>query len=241
VQTCGIVARTERVLLGIMTITVLVVVVSNSMFESPTISFAAGFGFGIALPLLVLTRARVIRMRKLTRQLPETLDTMVRGLRAGHPIPACIALIGKEMTAPIGGEFKRVYDGMTYGLDLRDALTKMTERLHTVSELKYVVSAIKIQSATGGNLADILGSLATLMRDQQKLKAKVRAISAEGRLSGNILAALPVAVVTLINIINPNYYAAIKTSPTMLYILCFAAFLVVAGYLLIRRIVNIRV
>lgn len=241
VQTCGIKVRTERVLLGMTLMTVLAVVLFDVVTFNSSLSFAGGFGLGIGLPFLILMRLRAARMARLTRQLPETLDMMVRSLRAGHPIPACIAMIGREMPAPIGGEFKRVHEAMTYGLDLRDALAKMTERLHTVPELKYVVSAIKIQSSTGGNLAEILASLATLMREQQKLKMKVKAISAEGRLSGNILAALPVAVVVLLNIINPKYYAEIADEQSMLYVMWFAAFLIVGGYLWIRRIVNIRV
>lgn len=241
VQSSGIAARTERILFIMTVITVVAVIMLNVFIANPPISFAGGFVIGVGVPLLVLNRIRATRMRRLTLQLPETLETMVRSLRAGHPVPASIAMIGKEMPAPVGVEFKRVYDAMSYGLDLRDALTKMTERLHTVRELKYIVSAIKIQASTGGNLAEILSSLATLMRDQQKLKMKVKAISAEGRLSGNILAALPVGVVTLLNIINPGYYSGLKSSQNMLYVMCFAASLVVVGYLLIRRIVNIRV
>ena len=241
VQTCGIGISTERVLLGMTMFSVLAVLLSDVFTRNPFLSFAGGIGVGIGLPLFILLRLRVSRMTKLTRQLPETLDMMVRSLRAGHPIPACISMIAKEMRAPIGGEFKRVYDGMSYGLDLRDALTKMTDRLDTVPELKYVVSAIKIQSSTGGNLAEILAALSTLMRDQLKLKMKVKAISAEGRLSGNILAALPIFVVILLNFINPQYYATTMGDPIMQYVMGFAGSLVIVGYLFIRRIVNIRV
>ncbi len=239
VQTCGLTVRTERVLLGMMAIAVLAVVLLDVWF--PVFSLVGGLVLGVGLPFIILRRMRKLRMAKLTRQLPETLLMMVRSLKAGHPIPACIAMIGKEMPTPVGSEFKRVSDSMSYGLDLRDALTKMTERLHTVPELKYIGSAIKIQSSTGGNLAEILNSLANLMRDQQKLKMKVKAITAEGRLSGNILAALPVAVVVLLNFMNPTYYLGIIGNPTMVYVMGFAAFLIVFGYLIIRRIVNIRV
>lgn len=241
VQTCGIGISTERVLLGMTMFSVLAVVLSDVLTRSPFLSFAGGIGVGIGLPLFILLRLRVSRMTKLTRQLPETLDMMVRSLRAGHPIPACVSMIAKEMRAPIGSEFKRVYDGMSYGLDLRDALTKMTDRLDTVSELKYVVSAIKIQSSTGGNLAEILAALSTLMRDQLKLKMKVKAISAEGRMSGNILAALPICVVVLLNFINPQYYATTMSDPIMSYVMGFAGSLVIVGYFFIRRIVDIRV
>jgi tight adherence protein B len=241
VQTCGLAMSTEHVLLAMTIFSVIAVILSDVLTLQPFLSFAGGFAAGIGLPLLVLLRLRASRMKKFTLQLPEALDMMVRSLRAGHPIPACIAMIGRELRAPIGSEFKRVHDAMSYGLDLRDALTKLTDRLDSVHELKYVVSAIKIQSSTGGNLAEILSSLSTLMRDQLKLKMKVKAISAEGRLSGNILAVLPVGVVFFLNIINPTYYESTLSDPIMIYVLGFSGFLVIAGYLIIRRIVNIRV
>jgi len=241
VQTCGIRTSTERVLLGMTLFTVLGVFVFDVLTRRPLLSFAGGFALGIGLPLFILLQLRASRLTQLTRQLPETLDMMVRSLRAGHPIPACISLIAKEMRAPIGTEFKRVYDAMSYGLDLRDALTKMTDRLASVSELKYVVSAIKIQSSSGGNLAEILSSLSKLMRDQLKLKMKVKAISAEGRLSGNILAALPIVVVTILNFINPKYYESVMGNTGMIYAMGFALAIIVVGYIFIRRIVDIQV
>jgi tight adherence protein B len=241
VQTCGIRTSTERVLLGMTIFAVLAVFLSDALTRSPFLSFAGGLAVGIGLPLFILRRLRASRMTQLTRQLPETLDMMVRSLRAGHPIPACISLIAKEMRAPIGTEFKRVYDAMSYGLDLKDALTKMTDRLDGVSELKYIVSAIKIQSSSGGNLAEILSSLSKLMRDQLKLKMKVKAISAEGRLSGNILAALPIIVVALLNFINPKYYESVMSNNGMVYAMGIALAIIVVGYFLIRRIVDIQV
>ena len=240
VQTSGTTTRTEHVLLGMMFATVMLVVLID-LSPLPQYAFPGGVLGGVGLPLLFLAKRRQMRMAKLTSQLPETIDMIVRSLRAGHPIPACIAMVSREMPMPIGAEFKRLNDAMTYGLDLRDGLAKMTQRLDSVRELKFVVSAIRIQSITGGNLAEILASLSNLMREQQKLRMKIRAISAEGRLSGNILAALPVGVVVLLNIINPQYYLGFQESPVILYALEFSAALIVGGYLLIRRVVNIRV
>jgi len=237
VQTCGIKVRTETVLFGMMILTVLAIVTLN-LYSIPSVLGAA---IGLVLPFLILLQTRNRRMAKLTSQIPETLDMMVRSLRAGHPIPVSIGMIAKEMPNPIGGEFKRVYDTMSFGLDLRDALVKMTERLNTVPELQYLVSAIRIQSASGGNLAEVLGSLARLMRDQQKLKMKVKALAAEGRMSGNILACLPIGVFIILNIVAPTHYAGLLDKPPLMFALGFAGILVVAGFLVIRRICNIRV
>jgi tight adherence protein B len=241
VQTCGIGMRTERVLLGMVVLTLIAFVPFNLWFRDPVRSLACALAVSVGLPLLVLRSMRTARMKRLAQQLPETLDMMVRSLKAGHPIPACIALIAREMPAPIGAEFKQAHETMVYGLDLRDALAKMTERLHTVQELKYFASAVKIQSTTGGNLAEVLESLSKLLRDQQKLKMKVRAISAEGRMSGNILTALPIGVFVMLNIITPSYYHGILDSSGTALAMYIAGGLLVSGFLLIRHFVNIRV
>jgi tight adherence protein B len=240
VQTSGLAWRTERVLMGMVLLTVSAVAALELRAFGPY-GFPGGLAFGIGLPLLALVRMRARRTRRLTAQVPEMLDMIVRSLRAGHPIPACVALVAKDMPDPMGGEFRRVHDAMSYGLNLRDALSKMAERLHMIGELNYVITAIKIQSATGGNLAEILASLATLLREQHKLKMKVKAISAEGRLSGNILGALPVVVVALLNLIDPDYYRGLSDEPSMLCALGAAAALVVLSHVFIRRIVKIRV
>ena len=201
VQTCGLTVRTERVLLGMMAIAVLAVVLLDVWF--PVFSLVGGLVLGVGLPFIILRRMRKSRMAKLTRQLPETLLMMVRSLKAGHPIPACIAMIGKEMPTPVGSEFKRVSDSMSYGLDLRDALTKMTERLHTVPELKYIGSAIKIQSSTGGNLAEILNSLiqrlsiTTSATRDCSLETPMRRSASSARLSASIPTARPFRTTTV--------------------------------------------
>lgn len=242
VQTCGIKVRTENILLGMMVLAVAVMVVLDLYLAiNPGLGLAAGLVVGPGMPLLVLSWMRARRMAKLTDQLPETLDMIVRSLKAGHPIPVSVGMIAKEMGDPIGGEFKRVNDAMSFGLDLRDALVKMTERLTTVPELKYVVSAIRIQAASGGNLAEVLGSLSSLMRDQHKLKMKVKALSAEGRLSGNILAIIPIGVFVFVNILTPGYYSGLKENPALAYLLALAGALVAIGIVVTRRIANIRV
>jgi tight adherence protein B len=149
-------------------------------------------------------------------------------------------MIATEMPAPIGAEFAMVFDSMTYGLDLRDALQRMTRRAR-VPELQYMVGAIRIQHAAGGNLAEILGSLASIMRERLNLYMKVKALSAESRFSGKILACIPFAIVTLIVLTNPGFYDGARTDTNLAMVLYFAAFLVVFGIVLLRRIVNIRV
>src|SRR5262249_39916104 len=137
------------------------------------LSLVVGLAVSVGLPYLVIVRVRNKRMAKLTLQLPEILGMIVRSLRAGHPITTCIGMVAKEMPEPVGPEFKRVADAMLFNLALRDALSRLAERLHTVPELQYIVTAIRIQAISGGNLAEILESLADLMREQHKLKMKI--------------------------------------------------------------------
>jgi tight adherence protein B len=164
----------------------------------------------------------------------------VRSLRAGHPVPGAIRLVANEMPAPLGTEFGIVFDGITYGLDLREALQRMTRRI-PAAEVSYLAGTIRIQHAAGGSLATVLSSLAHVMRERLKLELKVKALSAESRFSGKILAAIPFAVVVVILMRNPGFYAEASTNTGLALILYFAVFLVFVGIYLLRRIVNIRV
>lgn len=242
VQTSGVKARTEYILLGMIVGTAIITSVANQ-FLNPFLSLLLGCGLGIGLPFMAILRFRSKRMAALTLQLPEVLGMIVRSLRAGHPIGSCIGMVAKEMPEPVGPEFKRVADAMLFNLALREALSRLADRLYTVPELQYIVTAIRIQAISGGNLAEILESLSDLMREQQKLKMKIKAFSAEGRLSANVLALLPFAMFVAINVINPNIYReAFSLNPTAINIaLGVAVLLVVVGKLIARRIIKIRV
>jgi tight adherence protein B len=242
VQTSGLKARTEYILLGMIMSTAIIMSIANQ-FLPAFFGFLLACGLCVLLPFAVILRLRSKRMAKLTLQLPETLGMIVRSLRAGHPIAACIGMVAKEMPEPIGPEFKRVADAMLFNLALRQALSRLAERLYTVPELQYIVTAIRIQAVSGGNLAEILESLSDLMREQQKLKMKIKAFSAEGRMSANVLALLPFLMFVAINAINPKLYReAFSANPTAVNVaLGVAVCLVVVGKLIARRIVKIRV
>ncbi|HTH15563.1 MAG TPA: type II secretion system F family protein [Magnetospirillum sp.] len=194
----------------------------------------------LALPLGVLVMARRRRMARLVSQLPDALGMLVRSLRAGHPVPTGIKLIADEMPEPIGGEFRLIHQSMAYGLNLRQALEKMSARL-VRPEIHYMVAAIRIHSATGGNLADVLASLATVIKQREILRLKVSALSAQSRMSGNILSIVPFAIVFLMVLINPDYYAEVYSHPQLAYVMGGAAAVTFVGILAIRRIVNFRV
>lgn len=199
--------------------------------------FVTGIVVGVVLPIWLLIQARRRRLAEITAQLPDALDMLVRSLRAGHPVTTGIGMIAEEMPDPIGREFAMVYDEMSYGLDLRHALEKMADRLqHPV--IDYLIVAMRVQYGTGGNLAEILASLSDVLRERLRLQIKVKALSAESRLSGRVLSILPIGVVVMLAFINPHFYDDAWQSTTLAAILASAGVLLGLGIVLLRHFAN---
>jgi len=199
---------------------------------------AIGAGAGVTIAALVRLRAR--RVARFTAQLPEALDIMVRSLRAGHPVGAAMSLVTREMGDPMGSEFGIVIDEMTYGLDLREALANLAQRMG-VPDLQYVVIAIRIQHETGGNLAEVLHGLNRVMRARLRMLKKIQALSAEGRLSSRILAAMPAVFAGLVFLSRPDFYLSAVDEPLFLPIVGAALGLELVGIYIMRRLVNFHV
>ena len=172
----------------------------------------------LVLPLLTLRHMRKRRHKLFGVQLPEALDLITRGLRAGHPVPVALMMVGREMPDPIGSEFGLVADEVTYGSDLIKALNNMWERVGH-EDLPLFITAVSIQSTTGGNLREILDGLSNVIRERGKLKRKIRAISSEGRMSAYILTAVPCTLMTILLVFMPDYYGAVMDIPMTWYLL----------------------
>ncbi len=140
---------------------------------------------------MILRRKRSKRVLQLERQLPDAADLIGRALRAGHSFPAALGMVGEELPNPLGGEFALAFDEINYGVSMNDALLNMVNRV-PVDDLRYFVIAVLIQREAGGNLAEILGSISSIIRERLKLLGKVRVLSAEGRLSAWILGCVAV-------------------------------------------------
>lgn len=194
-------------------------------------------GLGIVAWLRILRRRRIARFGD---SLPEILDIITRSLRAGHPLPVSLALVARETPAPAGPEFALLVDEISYGRSVPEALERLYQRVG-YPELRFVVAAVSIGQQTGGNLGEILGRLSRTLRERQRLVRKVRALSAEGRFSGVALSILPVALFLLINLVSPAYYAEFWTSPAAGKILAVSLALMVAGNVVILRLVNLKV
>ncbi|ESY86897.1 type II secretion system protein F [Mesorhizobium sp. LNHC220B00] len=167
---------------------------------------------GLVLPLLVLRRARNKRIRKFAKQLPDALDMIVRSLRAGHPASVAIGLVAREMPDPLGTEFGIVSDEITFGLSIEQAVRKLSQRVG-FEGLQLLSVSLSIQAKTGGNLTEILANLSSVLRERQKLRMKIRALSAEGRVSAWIISLFPIVMFFTLQILAPGYYGAVWGNP----------------------------
>jgi tight adherence protein B len=203
------------------------------------LALASGGGVGL-LPLGHVLLRRQRRLRQLQTQLPDALDMLTRALRAGHALSSALQMAGQEMNEPMASELRMVHEEVNFGLTLQQALTRLTERV-PLTDLRYFVVAVQIQRESGGNLAEVLGKLAQLIRARLRLLARVRVLSAEGRLSAWILVLLPFVLGGLLTAFNPRFMQPLWTDPIGLTLLKWMLGLMLLGVILIARIVRIRV
>jgi tight adherence protein B len=173
-------------------------------------------------------------------QFPVALDVFVRGLRAGHPIAAALDLLTVEMPDPIGSQFGLAVDEVTYGAELRDALQNMAERWD-LDDMRMFVVSLSVQNETGGNLAEILENLSGVIRDRQFMMLKVRALSSEGKMTAIMLTVLPVFTFVLLFTLNPKFFLDVANDPAFVPGLLTLLAMYVAGFVIIRKLVDLKV
>jgi tight adherence protein B len=192
---------------------------------------------GVVLPVMVLVQVRSRRAREIARQLPEGIDLMVRSLRAGHPLNTAFQVIAREMQDPLGSEMGIVADAITYGDDLTDAVLAFADRVG-VEDARYLAVAINIQAGTGGNLARVLEALAQAIRNRFAMMRKIKALSAEGRLTAMIVSAVPFLIYFALNALSPAYYGDVADDPLYMPFLATGAVLTTINALILRRLVR---
>jgi tight adherence protein B len=192
------------------------------------------------LPYLVLKFLRSRRQKKFGAQFPDALDIIVRSLRAGHPVPIAISMVGREMPDPIGSEFGVVSDEITYGADLETAMRNLYARLGS-DDLPLFVTAVAIQGSTGGNLGEILENLSGVIRQRFKMRRKIRALAAEGRASAMILSGLPIGMFAVIQFVAPDFYASVWQVHLTQVLLFGAAAWMLVGNLIMFKMVNFKI
>jgi tight adherence protein B len=193
----------------------------------------------VLLAWYVLYRKRR-RLLQIDLQLPAALEMMARALQVGHALSGALLIAAKESRDPIASELQTVFDEMNFGISLQVALPHLAERIASDS-VRYFVVAAMVQSETGGNLADILRSTASLIRERHKLTATVKVLSAEGRLSAVILSVLPFAIAALLSWVNPEFIGKLWTDPLGLKLLTGSLVLAVVGVIWMQRLVSVRV
>lgn len=206
-------------------------------FQFYTLPLALVLTFGILLLWLDFARSR--RIARFSEQLPDCLDTMVRSLRAGHPVVVALSLVGREMSDPAGTEFGIASDEVTFGLSIPVAMENLASRVGA-PDLLYLVTSISVQVQTGGNLAEVLSRLSKLMRERFRMRRKVQSLTSEGRASAIALTLLPMALFVVINLVAPTYYGDVWHEPSFRKAAVVSGILLAVGNFVMRRMVNFK-
>jgi tight adherence protein B len=193
-----------------------------------------------SLPVVFVLRKRTQRFEKFEQHLPDALDVIVGALRAGHSLISALSIVARETPEPIKREFRLCFDEQNFGVEFRVALLNLVERV-PIQDLRIVVTAILIQKESGGNLAEVLEKVASVVRERYRLKRKIQTHTAQGRLTGWILSALPLVLAIAMYLINPGHMSLLWTRPEGIKMLYASVGMTCIGGLIIRSIIRIRV
>ncbi len=209
-------------------------------FGSILLTLTIAFCAAVLMPVLVINVIAQRRRKKMQEQFPISLDIFIRALRAGHPVASAIDLLTKELPDPIGSEYGLVADEVAYGAELADSLAVMADRWD-LEDIRMFVVSLSVQNETGGNLAEILENLASVIRARASLYLKVRALSSEGRMTGWILTALPVGAFLALFALNPGFYLDVADDPFFIFGFVMLIIMYAIGFTTIRVMINIKV
>jgi len=191
-------------------------------------------------PYLYLYIRREMRFRQCDALLPDAVDLMARGLRAGHAVPAVLEMVGKEIGEPLAGEFRILHEEQNLGLPLRDAMLNLVDRVPR-DDMRFLATAVLLQKETGGNLALILDKTSALARERARLYGQLRIYTAQGRITGWILCMAPFIMFGLMSFTNWKYESVLFTNPIGLKIIYVGLVMMLIGILIIRKIIDIKV
>ena len=204
-------------------------------------SAAAMLAAGVAaafLPYLFVKQTAAKRLAVFEEQFPEAVDLIARALRAGHALPTALQMVGDEIAAPVGSEFRLLFDQQNFGMSLPEALKAFGARIPLL-DARFFVTAVLTQREMGGNLSEVLDKLSAVIRDRFKVKRQVRAVSAHGRITGTVLMALPPVVAGVLFIISPTHIRLLVDDPMGVQMVLAGVTLQVIGIIWIRRILRV--
>ncbi|HKP48869.1 MAG TPA: type II secretion system F family protein [Gemmatimonadales bacterium] len=215
----------------------------GSMMLIATGSLLAGFFatvVGAMLPSMYVRRRRTKRLNAFEEFLPESIDLVGRALRAGHPLSAGFKMAADDGPEPVAGEFRRIFEEQRFGLPLQDSLLGMADRINLV-DVRILVTAILIQREVGGNLAEILDNLSAVVRARFTIRRQVRVYTAQGRMTGYLLSALPLIIFAILYALNGKYMSILFTDPVGKILVGVALSMQLIGFLWIRKIIKIEI
>jgi tight adherence protein B len=195
--------------------------------------------FGLGLPRWVVGFLAKGRMKKFSLEFPNAVDVIVRGIKSGLPVHECFKIIGRESPAPLGPEFQKLVEGLGVGLTLEQALDKMYEQMPT-PELRFFTIVIAIQQKTGGNLAEALGNLSTVLRARRMMGEKIKALSSEALASAGIIASLPPVVMGMVLLTSPAYMMPLFNDFRGNFMLLVAVALMATGVFVMKRMISFK-
>ena len=195
---------------------------------------------GFVLPYSYASMRRNKRFEKFEELFPEAIDTLARAVRAGHAFTTALEMITAEVSEPVSGEFRQLYEEQKFGMPVRDALQNLTDRMPLV-DVKFFVTAVMLQRETGGNLAEILDNLSYVIRERFKIQRQVRVYTAQGRLTMALLMGMPPIIVATMLLLNPSFIRPLFSDPIGHFLLVAGITLQTVGYFVIRKIIRIQV
>ncbi|MGB7288077.1 MAG: type II secretion system F family protein [Salaquimonas sp.] len=197
------------------------------------IVFVGAFG----IPRWYVSMRRKRRFKAFSKEFPNSVDVIVRGVKAGLPLNDCLAIIAKESKAPVGPEFRKIVESQQMGMTMGDAIGKLYDNI-PLAETNFFGIVISIQQGAGGNLSEALGNLSNVLRDRKKMDEKIKAMSAEAKASAGIIGSLPFCVTILIYLTTPDYISLLFTHPTGHMILAGSAIWMTMGILVMKKMIN---
>jgi tight adherence protein B len=208
-------------------------VVPGGLVGAAALAFAGAFG----LPRWLLSFLKKRREARFLNVFPDAVDIIVRGVRAGLPVLDCLKMIATESPEPVKSEFRTIIETQAIGIPLGEACGKLYEDM-PLPEANFFAIVIAIQQRSGGNLSEALGNLSRVLRDRKKMKAKIKAMSQEAKSSAAIIGALPIAVMTLVYVTSPQYISLLWTQPLGRVMLAASALWMLAGVMVMKKMIN---
>ncbi|MEO8421107.1 MAG: type II secretion system F family protein, partial [Hyphomicrobium sp.] len=222
--------------------TILAFIVTMALPSGATrtlLSLTAGLIGVFGVPRWFVNKLVARRQTKFTRELPNAIDIVVRGMKSGLPLNECLSIISRESEEPLAGEFREVIEQQRVGVSLAEALERLTARM-PLAEVRFLAIVVAIQQQAGGNLSEALGNLSTVLRDRFQLKLKVKALSSEAKASAWVLASLPPIVTFMVYGTAPEYISILFNTRTGNFALMFCGLWMLTGILVMRKMINFK-